>query len=255
MDTLTGQVAVITGGSRGIGKAIALKLATEGAALSLIGRNLEALQETARQAETPASLYQTDLAVPDEVETLVARLNTELERVDILVHSAGVYANTEFSRAPVEELDKLYAVNVRAPFRLTQGLLSALIKTQGQVVFINSSVILKTSHRLAHYAATKHALRALADGLRDEVTEVGVRVVSVYPGRTAGAIQEGLFQLENRPYKPERLMQPVDIADIVYIALNQPRTAELTDIYTRPFYKLLVHFPFVYLFLDLVGIV
>ena len=88
--TFTGKVAVITGGSRGIGKAIALKLAAEGAELCLIGRNLETLQETARQSGAPARLYQTDLSVPHEVESLVERLNAELERVDILVNCAAI---------------------------------------------------------------------------------------------------------------------------------------------------------------------
>lgn len=230
-------MAVITGGSRGIGKAIALKLATEGAVLCLIGRNLETLEETARQSGAPGRLYQTDLALLHELESLVGRLNGDLERVDILVHSAGLYANAAFTRAPLEEFDRLYAVNVQAPFRLTQGLLPTLIKTQGQVVFINSRVVLQTAPRLTHYAATKHALRSLADSLREEVNELGVRVISIYAGRTAGAIQELFFQLENRPYQPERLMQLENIADIVCHALSQPRTAELTDIYTRPFLK------------------
>ena len=237
MGTFTGQMAVITGGSRGIGKAIALKLAAKGAALCLIGRNLERLEETARQSRALVRLYQTDLAIPSELESLVGRLDAELERLDILVHSAGVYANAAFTDAPLEELDRLYAVNVRAPFRLTQGLLPTLIKTQGQVVFINSRVVLQAAPRLTHYAATKHALRSLADSLREEVSELGVRVVSIYPGRTAGAIQEWLFQLENRPYQPERLMQPENIADIACHALSQPRTVDLTDIYTRPFLK------------------
>jgi NADP-dependent 3-hydroxy acid dehydrogenase YdfG len=248
-------VAVVTGGSRGIGKAIALKLAAEGATLCLIGRHLEMLEETARQSGVPARLYQTDLSVPEELESLVNRLQGELERVDILVHSAGAYANVEFSRAPVEEFDKLFAINVRAPFRLTQALLPALIKAQGQVVFINSIVVRKVARKLTHYAATKHALRSLADSLREEVNEAGVRVITVYPGRTAGAIQEWLFQLENRPYIPERLMQPEDIADTVYHALMTPRTAELTDIYTRPFYKLLVHLPYILPLLDFVEVI
>jgi NADP-dependent 3-hydroxy acid dehydrogenase YdfG len=251
----TGKVAVITGGSRGIGKAIALKLAAEGAELCLIGRNLETLQETACQSGAPARLYKTDLSIPKEVESLVERLNAELERVDILVNCAATYARAEFIPAPVEEFDKLYAVNVRAPFRLTQGLLPDLIETKGQVVFINSSVVRAPAPKVAHYAATKHALRSLADTLREEVNEKGVRVISIYPGRTAGAIQEWLFEQEKRPYKPERLLQPDDIAEMVYHALTQPCTAEMTDIYSRPFRKLLVHLLSAFAFLDFVGIV
>lgn len=248
-------MAVITGGSRGIGKAIALKLASEGASLCLIGRNLEGLRETACQAGVPAHLYRTDLSVPDEVETLVGRLQADLVRVDILVHNAAIYDFGSIEQVSVEEFDHLFAVNVRAPFRLTQALLPALRQAKGQVVFINSMVVCRAAPNLVHYAATKHALRSLADSLREEVNEAGIKVVSIYPGRTAGAIQEWLYQVEKSPYQPDRLTQPEDLAETVFHALIQPRTIELTDVFTRPFRKLLVYFPFVYPLIELVEFV
>ena len=92
-------------------------------------------------------------------------------------------------------------------------------------------MVLKPSPKVAQYAATKHALRALADSLREEVNKAGVRVTSVYPGRSAGAIRERLFKLENLPYKPKRLVKPHKDAEATFYCLNKPRNVELFDLH------------------------
>jgi NADP-dependent 3-hydroxy acid dehydrogenase YdfG len=84
------------------------------------------------------------------------------------------------------------------------------------------------------YAASKHALRAVADGLRDEVHARGVRVISVFPGRTATPMQEEVQRYEGNDYDPERFLQPDDVAAAVLNALALPRTAEITDLHVRP---------------------
>ena len=90
---------------------------------------------------------------------------------------------------------------------------------------------------MGQYAATQHALRAIADSLRAEVNPQGVRVLSVFPGRTATPMQARLCELEGKAYSPERLIQPEDIASTVIHALTLPRTAEITEISIRPFVK------------------
>ena len=130
-----------------------------------------------------------------------------------------------------------YRTNVRGPYLLTQELLPLLLERQGQVVFINSSAGLTARANIAQYAATKHALKALADGLRDEVNPRGVRVLSVFPGRTATPTQQKLCGEEGRPYRPARLLQPEDVAAVVVNALCLPRTAEVTEIKIRPMLK------------------
>jgi NADP-dependent 3-hydroxy acid dehydrogenase YdfG len=120
---------------------------------------------------------------------------------------------------------------------LTQTLLPLLKSGKGQVVFINSSAGLKAGVNNAQYAATKSALIAIADGLRNELNSEGIRVLSVYPGRTATAMQETVYKMEGRTYRPERLLQAEDIAITVINALSIPRTAEITDIHIRPFLK------------------
>jgi NADP-dependent 3-hydroxy acid dehydrogenase YdfG len=140
-------------------------------------------------------------------------------------------------KASVTELDWLYRANVRAPYVLTQALLPLLLSSQGQIVFINSSVIMQARANIGQFAATQHAIKAIADSLREEVNPLQVRVLSVFPGRTATPRQAIIHEMEGKPYCPERLMQPEDIAAVVINALSLPQSAEVTDISLRPFAK------------------
>ena len=88
------------------------------------------------------------------------------------------------------------------------------------------------------YAATKHGLKAIADGLRDEVNADGVRVISVYPGRTATAMQQFVHDCEGREYRPELLMRAEEVGEVVLSALSLPRSGEVTDVSVRPMAKL-----------------
>jgi NAD(P)-dependent dehydrogenase (short-subunit alcohol dehydrogenase family) len=182
--------------------------------------------------------YQADLTLDNHIQELATCLKRDLDRLDVLVHSAGVIALGPIERAPIEEFDWQYRVNVRAPYALTQALLPLIKSCQGQVVFINSSVTLVNGRaNLSQYSATKHALKAVADSLRDEVNVYGVRVISVYPGRTASPMQEAVREAEGKPYAPADLIQPDDVAALVLGALALPRTAEVTDIAVRPLRK------------------
>ena len=150
-------------------------------------------------------------------------------KLDILIHSAGVIHQDLMERARIEDLDSQYATNVRAPYLLSQRLLPALAKARGQIVFINSSVgIAVRRPEVGQYAATKHALRAIADSLREEVNPKGIRVLTLYLGRTATPMQQALFQQEGREYHPASLLQPEDVASVVVHTLMLPRTAEVT---------------------------
>jgi NADP-dependent 3-hydroxy acid dehydrogenase YdfG len=116
-------------------------------------------------------------------------------------------------------------------------MLPLLIEAKGQVVFVNSSQALRAAAGLGQYAATKHAMKAVAHSLQDEVNASGVRVMSLFLGRTAGELQRAIFAAEGRPYPPERLFQPADVAGVVVSLLGLPRTAEVTDIVLRPMQK------------------
>ena len=242
MKALQGQVAVVTGASSGIGKAIAQALCAQGAALCLVGRDATALESVAKaalQLGVRAECYRCDLEDEREVDELLTKLRSDSAVIDILVHSAGIYRAGYLEQAPVADFDRQFWINVRAPFVLTQALLPILRKRRGQVVFVNSTAGLNASAGVGLYCATKHALKALADSLRAEVNSDGVRVLSVYPGRTASPMQAAIIASEGRAYLPEKLLQPDDVAAIVVSALMLPRTAEVTDVNIRPLTKIL----------------
>jgi NADP-dependent 3-hydroxy acid dehydrogenase YdfG len=240
MGTFKSEIAVVTGASSGIGKAIALGLAAQGAMLCLVGRKLETLEAVAKSARLTAAQvlsYQADLMRDEDIQGIAEYLQQKFGRVHTLIHSAGIISIGRFDCAPVEDLDLQYKINVRTPYTLTQALLPMLRSCQGQIVFINSSAGLSARAGVGQYAATKHALKAIADSLRDEVNADGLRVLSVYLGRTASSMQAVVHALENKVYQPEHLMQPEDVASVVINALNLPRTAEVTDISIRPLKK------------------
>ena len=243
MTPLENHVAVVTGASSGIGKAIALHLSAQGAALCLVGRNNAILQEVAKQVENksgPSSqirTYRVDLKTDEEIHRLQEQIQNDFGAIDVLIHSAGLFYMGRVERESIQRFDEQYQVNVRAPYLLTQAMFPMIRSRAGQVVFINSSVGMKAKAMVSQYAATKHALRAVADSLREEVNADGVRVLSVYLGRTATQMQAAIYETEGRVYQPERLMQPEDVAAAVVNALALPRSVEVTDIHIRPLHK------------------
>ena len=237
MNALENQVAVVTGASSGIGRAIALGLGAKGATLCLVGRKLETLQSVAQAAIGKASrhyCYQADLAVDRDVDGLIADILRDIQAVDVLVHAAGVIRLAPLETGTAAELDSHYRTNLRAPYVLTQGLLPALKSRQGQVLFVNSSAALTARANAGQYAASKHALKAVADSLREEVNPAGVRVLSLFLGRTATPMQAAVHAMEARAYHPELLMQPEDVAAVAIHALTLPRSIEVTEISMRP---------------------
>jgi NADP-dependent 3-hydroxy acid dehydrogenase YdfG len=187
---------------------------------------------------SPATSFQIDLTVEASLQPLFRYLSEEAGRLDLLIHSAGVIHQGRMESARVEDLDLQYATNIRAPYVLTQRLLPLLTAAHGQIVFINSSAGTSAKRpEIGQYAATKHGLKAIADSLREEVNPKGIRVLTVYLGRTATAMQEALCRQEGRVYQPEVLLQPEDVASVVVHSLMLPRTAEVTDISIRPMLK------------------
>jgi short-subunit dehydrogenase len=240
MSALNGQFAVITGASSGIGFAVAESFAAHGAALALVGRDrtrLQAAQSAVARHGGAAEIYVCDLSDDVQRQTLVASLTREHDRVELLVHAAGIIRVAPFASTALSELDEQYRINLRAPFALTQELLPALTRGRGQVVFLNSSVGLRGKESVAAYAATKHALKAIADTLRMEVNPLGIRVLSVYAGTTATPMQQTLRESEGAPYAPEAMLQPGDIATAIVNCLSLPRTAEVTELHIRPMIK------------------
>ncbi len=237
---LQGKTAVVTGATSGVGRSIAFALAREGVQVALLGRKAGTLRVVARQCTVPGAKaipYTIDLLKDNEVRDVKRRIMRDFGGVDILVHSAGVIIRSEMAAASLADFDWQYRCNVRAPFALTQRFLPSLSKRQGQIVFINSTVGLAAAAGVSQYSATKHALKALADSFREELNGLGIRVLSVYLGRTATPMQARLFAEEGLEYHPARLLQPSQVAETVVGALALGKEAEVTDIRIRPMLK------------------
>jgi NADP-dependent 3-hydroxy acid dehydrogenase YdfG len=224
---------LVAGASGDIGHAITIELLQAGAEVLMLGRSLDRLMAL----ELPKGRHRPAYSAVNLTDTAaVARVSAEITGnggLDALVLSSGIYQR---SRDP-DMLRQQIDANLIGPYALLQALLPILIEHKGQVVFVNSSQALRASADVSQYAATKHATKAIADSLRDEVNEPGVRVTSLYLGRTAGERQREIFAMEGRSYRPERLVQPLDVARLVLYLLQMPRTVEVTDVVMRPMHK------------------
>ena len=237
--SLAGHTAVVTGASSGIGRAVAVALARQGVELCVVGRNPTALEDAVAVIRplSKVKAFQIDLTIDEDLHPLIDHLQKS-SGLNVLIHCAGVIHQNLMERARIEDFDLQYATNVRAPYLLTQRLLPLLTAARGQIVFINSSAGLAAKRpEVSGYAATKHALRAIADSIREEVNPKGVRVLTVYLGRTATPMQKALCHQEGRAFRPELLLQPDDVAAMVVHALMLPASAEVTDISMRPMCK------------------
>lgn len=225
-------VHLITGAGSGIGAALARRLHARGDELVLMARDAGRARQIAEQfpgAQTLAG----DLSQPGRLSWALSKQRLP-ERLDSLVHVAGVVDLGRVADLPPTLWEQQLAVNLIAPAELTRLMLPVLRVSRGQVLFVNSGAGLRANAEWGAYAASKHGLRALADALRNEEAEHGVRVTSVFPGRTATAMQERVHQQEGAEYVPERFIDPESVATTILTALDLPRDAQITDLSMRP---------------------
>nr|WP_269109825.1 SDR family oxidoreductase [Acetobacter senegalensis] len=232
------HVALVTGAGRGIGRATSLHLSSLGASVICVARTEAEVKSCALEAGCDALPAACDITSLASVQKLFSTVETTYGRLDYLVISSGAFHQGSLQTTTTAQFDDLFAVNVKAPLTLIQHALPALMKSNGQIVVINSSIIKATNTaERGLYAATQTALKSLTDALRDEVNAKGVRVISIMPGTTATPRQEAIYQTAGKPYNPDLLLQPQDVAVALCNSLLLPRTAETTDIFIRPMQK------------------
>lgn len=223
---------VLTGAGSGIGQLLASRLASRGDRLVLVAR--DAARAADLLAQHPgASAVVADLADPSTLADAVASSDLP-DRVDAIVHAAGVVDLGHVADLPVRSWQDQLAVNLVSPAELTRLLLPRLRRARGQVLFVNSGAGLAAHPQWAAYAASKHGLKALADALRGEEAEHGVRVTTVYPGRTATPMQAQVHAQEGRDYDPDAWIDPASVVTAVLTALDLPRDAVITDLSVKP---------------------
>jgi len=151
-------------------------------------------------------------------------------RVDNLIHNAGVIQLGTVLDTELSVWRELLEVNLLAAVELTRVLLPRLRQVKGQVLFVNSGAGLQANASWSAYAASKFALKAFAESLSAEELPSGLRVMTVYLGRTATAMQQRVRAEENAPYEPERYIQPENLASTIRLMLELPRDTVLAQV-------------------------
>jgi NADP-dependent 3-hydroxy acid dehydrogenase YdfG len=213
------KTALVTGASGGIGSAVAKALAPTHD-VWLGGRKL--------QPDLPGRPWQVDLldfeALPEATK--------DIGDLDVLVHSAGVTRLGPLADTDVQTWQDTFNLNVIAVAELTRVLLPKLRAARGHVILINSGAGIRVNANWGAYAASKFALRAYADALRAE--ESDIRVTTIFPGRTDTEMQRGVRKAEGGDYEPEKYLKPETVAQAVRNAIDLPADAHPTEVIIRP---------------------
>lgn len=222
---------VITGASRGIGRACAVKLADQDSTLYLTGRDEKELGVSCEMVEklgAKAIPLVFDLSVPQNVIIMADQIKTD--KIDLLVNNAGIAIVEPLEEISLEVWQKTFDVNVTAPFLLTQKLLSKFPE--------NSSVvnIISTAARIGYnnwssYCMSKAALEGFMRSIREELRDKGIRVLNLFPGAVATEIWDDL----GIEFDKSKMMAADDIADAVVMAVKQPQRTVVEDIVLKSF--------------------
>ena len=223
---MTMERILITGASRGIGRAIAESLAGEGKTLLIHGRDAAALALTRRAVESKGARAITltfDLRDAEALEAMVEQIG--LEPLDLLVHNAGIAVVKPYTDISVAEWMDTLAINVTAPFILTQKLAPQMPKHAAIVNIL--SIAAKTGFPgWSSYSMSKFALEGLSQSLREELRPRGIRVINIYPAATSTDIWNNV----EGDWPREKMMSPKEVADAVSYALSRPTDVAVENI-------------------------
>ena len=230
---LAGKVAIVTGASRGIGRAISIALAKEAATVVLAARSRRKLQETSNQVtETggKAEVVVTELTEEESIKNLVRVTGEKFGRLDILVNNAGITHSAKLEETATEDWDRCMRVNTRAPFILCREALPLLRKAKAaHIINIASVVGVKGYPLQSAYTASKHALRGMTISLAEELKGSNIRVHLLCPG----GVDTELVRKVRPDIKKNELIKPEEIAELVVYLVAHKGNAVIDELHIR----------------------
>jgi NADP-dependent 3-hydroxy acid dehydrogenase YdfG len=242
IEGIKNKIVVITGGSSGLGEATARLLSAQGATIVLGARRTDRLQSLAKELEAEggnALAVTTDVTRREDVQSLVHAAVKTFGRIDVMINNAGVMPQAPLERLKVDEWDRMIDVNIKG---VLYGIAAALPYMQQQKSghFINVSSV--AGHRVgpgfAVYAATKHAVRALSEGLRQEVKPYNIRTTVISPGAVATELPNSVTDPDAaeriRTFYSQVAVPAESFARAVAFAMSQPEDVDINEILYRP---------------------
>ncbi len=239
---IEGKIVVITGASSGLGEATAHRLSEQGATVVLGARRTDRIVSLADEINSnggKALAIATDVTDRDQVRRLVDTAVEKFGRIDVIINNAGLMPLSPLDRLRIDEWDRMIDVNIKG---VLYGIAAALphMKKQmsGHIINVSSVAGHKVRPGNAVYAATKHAVRALSEGLRMEVKPYNIRTTVISPGAVAtellGTITEPDVAENTRKYVSEIAVPPDTFARAVVYAMSQPEDVDINEILFRP---------------------
>jgi short-subunit dehydrogenase len=223
---------LVTGATSGIGQGVARALHARGDLLVLVARDEEKAALLADELPGSRTVV-ADLSRPDGLASALADADLP-DALDSVVHAAGVVDVAEVAATDPASLELTVTVNLVAPMLLTRGLLEQVRRGRGTHVFVNSGSGIRANPGWASYNASKFGLRGFADALGQEEAGHGVRVSSVFPGRTATPMQEQVHAQEGKDYDPGDWIRVETVVDTVLRVIDLPRDATIPEVVVRP---------------------
>lgn len=227
--------AVITGATRGVGKALAIMLAQEGCGLTLCSRNLSDLEELKLELETnfniPIFIYQADLSIKEDALLFSKTIIEKFNKIDVLVNNIGKYNIGKLTDND-SDLELMLNTNLNSAYYITKHIAANMGNNNSGHIF-NICSVLSFSPRVdaATYTISKHALKGFNDVLREEMREHNVKVTAIYPGSINTSSWEGIIAPK------EKFVQPKDIAETVKTCLHISKNANIEEIVIKPIDK------------------
>ena len=237
-----GKVVVITGASSGLGEAAARHLSGQGASVVLGARRTERIQALAEQLISDggtALAVMTDVADRAQVQRLVDAAVERFGRVDVMLNNAGLMPQSPLERLRIDEWDRMIDVNLKGVlYGIAAALPYMMARRAGHIINVSSVAGHKVRAGGAVYAATKHAVRALSEGLRQEVTPYGIRTTVISPGVVATELPESISEPDvaasTRKMYDDIAIPADSFARVVAFAISQPDEVDVNEILFRP---------------------